>query len=146
MNPTIFWLILGVLFLIAEILTPSFFIMWFGIGAFAAMLIAFLFEGSILYQTVAFICVSLVFVLFTRRMAQKMSGKPSRLISQDEMIGKDGIVSETIKADGSKGLVRINKDIWRARSLKEQEIPAGTKIKVIELKGVTITVDTIETK
>ena len=146
MNPTIFWLILGVLFLIAEIFTPSFFIMWFGIGSFAAMLVAFLFENSVLYQAIVFIVVSLIFVLFTRKMAQKMSGKPSRLISQDEMIGKDGVVSETITADGGKGLVRINKDIWRARSLKDQEILAGAKIKVIELKGVTITVDTVETK
>ncbi|MDD8053883.1 MAG: NfeD family protein, partial [Thermotogota bacterium] len=71
---------------------------------------------------------------------------PSRLISQDEMIGKDGVVSETITADGGKGLVRINKDIWRARPLKDQEILAGVKVKVIELKGVTVTVDTIETK
>ena len=146
MNPTIFWLILGVLFLIAEIFTPSFFIMWFGIGSFAAMLVAFLFENSVLYQAIVFIVVSLIFVLFTRKMAQKMSGKPSRLISQDEMIGKDGVVSETITADGGKGLVRINKDIWRARSLKDQEILSGAKIKVIELKGVTVTVDTIETK
>ncbi|HNR64621.1 MAG TPA: NfeD family protein [Thermotogota bacterium] len=146
MNPTIFWLILGVLFLIAEIFTPSFFIMWFGIGSFAAMLVAFLFENSVLYQAIVFIVVSLIFVLFTRKMAQKMSGKPSRLISQDEMIGKEGVVSETITADGGKGLVRINKDIWRARSLKDQEILAGAKIKVIELKGVTITVDTVETK
>ena len=146
MNPTIFWLILGVLFLIAEIFTPSFFIMWFGIGSFAAMLVAFLFENSVLYQAIVFIVVSLIFVLFTRKMAQKMSGKPSRLISQDEMIGKEGVVSETITADGGKGLVRINKDIWRARSLKDQEILAGVKVKVIELKGVTVTVDTIETK
>lgn len=146
MNPTIFWLILGVLFLIAEIFTPSFFIMWFGIGSFAAMLVAFLFENSVLYQAIVFIVVSLIFVLFTRKMAQKMSGKPSRLISQDEMIGKDGVVSETITADGGKGLVRINKDIWRARPLKDQEILAGVKVKVIELKGVTVTVDTIETK
>ncbi len=146
MNPTIFWLILGVLFLIAEIFTPSFFIMWFGIGSFAAMLVAFLFENSVLYQAIVFIVVSLIFVLFTRKMAQKMSGKPSRLISQDEMIGKEGVVSETITADGGKGLVRINKDIWRARSLKDQEILAGAKIKVIELKGVTVTVDTVETK
>ncbi|MBP6961892.1 MAG: NfeD family protein [Thermotogae bacterium] len=146
MNPTIFWLILGVLFLIAEIFTPSFFIMWFGIGSFAAMLVAFLFENSVLYQAIVFIVVSLIFVLFTRKMAQKMSGKPSRLISQDEMIGKEGVVSETITADGGKGLVRINKDIWRARSLKDQEILSGAKIKVIELKGVTVTVDTVETK
>jgi len=71
MKTTIFWLILGVLFLIAEIFTPSFFIMWFGIGAFAAMLVAFLFENSVLYQSIAFILVSLILVLFTRKLAQK---------------------------------------------------------------------------
>ncbi len=146
MNPTIFWLILGVLFLIAEIFTPSFFIMWFGIGAFAAMLVAFLFENSVLYQSIAFILVSLILVLFTRKLAQKMSGKPSRLIVQDEMIGRIGVVTETITADGGKGFVRIDKEIWRARSRSEQEIPVGAKIKVIELKGVTVTVDPVEIK
>ncbi len=146
MNPTIFWLILGVLFLIAEIFTPSFFIMWFGIGAFAAMLVAFLFENSVIYQSIAFILVSLILVLFTRKLAQKMSGKPSRLIVQDEMIGRIGVVTETITADGGKGFVRIDKEIWRARSRSEQEIPVGAKIKVIELKGVTVTVDPVEIK
>ena len=146
MTTTIFWLILGVLFLIAEIFTPSFFIMWFGIGAFAAMLVAFLFENSVLYQSIAFILVSLILVLFTRKLAQKMSGKPSRLIVQDEMIGRIGVVTETITADGGKGFVRIDKEIWRARSRSEQEIPVGAKIKVIELKGVTVTVDPVEIK
>ena len=146
MKTTIFWLILGVLFLIAEIFTPSFFIMWFGIGAFAAMLVAFLFENSVLYQSIAFILVSLSLVLFTRKLAQKMSGKPSRLIVQDEMIGRIGVVTETITADGGKGFVRIDKEIWRARSRSEQEIPVGAKIKVIELKGVTVTVDPVEIK
>jgi len=146
MKTTIFWLILGVLFLIAEIFTPSFFIMWFGIGAFAAMLVAFLFENSVLYQSIAFILVSLILVLFTRKLAQKMSGKPSRLIVQDEMIGRIGVVIETITADGGKGFVRIDKEIWRARSRSEQEIPVGAKIKVIELKGVTVTVDPVEIK
>jgi len=146
MKTTIFWLILGVLFLIAEIFTPSFFIMWFGIGAFAAMLVAFLFENSVLYQSIAFILVSLILVLFTRKLAQKMSGKPSRLIVQDEMIGRIGVVTETITADGGKGFVRIDKEIWRARSRSEQEIPIGAKIKVIELKGVTVTVDPVEIK
>ncbi|HNW47676.1 MAG TPA: NfeD family protein [Thermotogota bacterium] len=146
MKTTIFWLILGVLFLIAEIFTPSFFIMWFGIGAFAAMLVAFLFENSVLYQSIAFILVSLILVLFTRKLAQKMSGKPSRLIVQDEMIGRIGVVTETITADGGKGFVRIDKEIWRARSRSEQEIPVGAKIKVIELKGVTVTVDPVEIK
>ena len=146
MKTTIFWLILGVLFLIAEIFTPSFFIMWFGIGAFAAMLVAFLFENSVLYQSIAFILVSLILVLFTRKLAQKMSGKPSRLIVQDEMIGRIGVVTETITADGGKGFVRIDKEIWRARARSEQEIPVGAKIKVIELKGVTVTVDPVEIK
>ena len=146
MKTTIFWLIIGVLFLIAEIFTPSFFIMWFGIGAFAAMLVAFLFENSVLYQSIAFILVSLILVLFTRKLAQKMSGKPSRLIVQDEMIGRIGVVTETITADGGKGFVRIDKEIWRARSRSEQEIPVGAKIKVIELKGVTVTVDPVEIK
>jgi len=75
-----------------------------------------------------------------------MSGKPSRLIVQDEMIGRIGVVTETITADGGKGFVRIDKEIWRARSRSEQEIPVGAKIKVIELKGVTVTVDPVEIK
>jgi membrane protein implicated in regulation of membrane protease activity len=141
MNPAVFWLVLGVIFLIAEIFTPTFFIMWFGIGAFAAMLVAFLFENSFFYQSLAFIVVSFIFVLFTRKLAQKMTGKPTRQIAQDEIIGKEGVVFETISRDGSKGLVRIDKDLWRAKPQKEIEIPAGAKVFVVELKGVTITVD-----
>lgn len=141
MNITMFWLFLGVIFLIAEMLTPTFFIMWFGLGAFAAMVISLIWKDSLIAQTVIFIIVALILVLLTRKLAQKISGTPSRNIAQDDMIGKTAFVVEDIAMDGSKGLVQLGSEQWKAKPSTDQAIPKGTKVRVIELKGVTLTVE-----
>ena len=50
----IFWLVLGVLLIIAEVFTLGFVLFWFGLGAVAAALVGFL-GGSVLLQFLVFI-------------------------------------------------------------------------------------------
>ncbi|MFP4462028.1 MAG: NfeD family protein, partial [Thermotogota bacterium] len=83
-------------------------------------------------------------VLFTRRFANKMSGEPTRKITQDEIIGKIGMVTETILSDNSKGLVKMNGQVWRAVSEKGVEIEKGKSVIVKRLYGVKIYVEETE--
>jgi len=144
MSLEIVWMILGFILLIAEMFTASFFIMWFGVSALFTALVSWLWIDSFTLQLVIFAGVSFLLVLFTRKLANKMSGEPSRKITQDEIIGKTGIVTETILSDNSKGLVKMNGQIWRAVSEKGTEIERGKKVVVKRLYGVKIYVEELE--
>jgi membrane protein implicated in regulation of membrane protease activity len=99
---------------------------------------------SFALELLIFAVVSFLLVLFTRRLANKMSGEPSRKITQDEIIGKTGTVTETILSDNSRGLVKMNGQVWRAVSEKGVEIERGKKVVVKSLHGVKIYVEEIE--
>jgi len=137
----ILWMILGFILLIAEMFTATFFIMWFGVSALFTALLTWLWIDSFMIQLLIFAIVSFLMVLFTRKLANKMSGEPSRKITQDEIIGKTGIVTETILSDNSKGLVKMNGQVWRAVSEKGTEIERGKKVTVKRLYGVKIYVE-----
>src|SRR6056297_1453429 len=144
MSSEILWMIFGFLLLIAEMFTTTFFIMWFGISALFTALLSWLWIDSFTLQLLLFAVVSFLLVLFTRKLANRMSGEPSRKITQDEIIGKTGIVTETILSDNSKGLVKLNGQQWRAVSEKGTEIERGKKVIVKRLYGVKIYVEQIE--
>src|SRR6056297_469018 len=141
MSWEIIWMILGFILLIAEMFTATFFIMWFGVSALFTALLSWLWIDSFTLQLLIFAIISFLLVLFTRKLANKMSGEPSRKITQDEIIGKTGIVTETILSDNSKGLVKMSGQEWRAVSEKGTEIERGTKVVVKRLYGVKIYVE-----
>ena len=66
------WAALALIFFIAEIFTAGFFLVCFGIGAVAAVILAVL-NFDVIWQLVAFIAVSLVALAFLRPMAMRMA-------------------------------------------------------------------------
>ncbi len=57
------------------------------------------------------------------------------------LVGSEGIVIAPVVPNTLKGKVRVNSEIWSARA--NQEIPAGTRVRVIHGEGVSITVQPI---
>jgi membrane protein implicated in regulation of membrane protease activity len=54
------------------------------------------------------------------------------------LVGKQAIVLETIANDQGVGIVRIDGEVWTARSLHDdQVIERGTRVEVIDIKGAT---------
>ncbi|KAF2957441.1 hypothetical protein AS159_07130 [Thermotoga sp. Ku-13t] len=143
MEPYVFWLILGVILVVAEILTPTFFFFWFALGAFAAAGVSFL-SGTIM-QLVTFMGVSAALVLLTRPLAKKLTKSETRKIYIDEIIGKEAIVVETIDNKQSKGLVKVNGEIWRAYSESDDTtIEEGEKVTILKVEGAHVVVRKIE--
>lgn len=61
----------------------------------------------------------------------------------DILIGKIALVTEDIDNLLSKGQVYINNDYWSAINVEDKVISKGTKVKVLEIKGVKLVVKTI---
>jgi membrane protein implicated in regulation of membrane protease activity len=137
------WMIIAAFFVLGEIFTAGFFLLWFGIGAAIAGLLA-MFGLSFGWQLGAFVVVSGVLFVVSRRFAERFSKKQPAGIGADRFIGLKGIVLEEIDNDKNTGRVRLKKEEWRADSETGEVIPAGKKVKVTKMDGTHIVVKTLK--
>ncbi|SHH16613.1 NfeD family protein [Thermosipho atlanticus] len=127
--------------MVLEIITPTFFIFWFGIGGIAASITAY-FVGNTIWELTTFIIVSGILVVLTRPLVNKMSGEQPRKINIDEIIGKRALVIEEIDNKAGKGVVKVNGDTWRAYSQKDDiKIKKGEHVKVLQVEGAHLIVE-----
>jgi len=136
------WMAVAAFFVIAEIFTAGFFLLWFGIGAAVAGLLALLKFGAV-WQWASFIIVSGILLAASRKLAEKFTKKQPPGIGADRFIGKKGVVLEDIDNIKNVGRVRIDKDEWRADSATEATIPQGKIVKVVRLDGTHVVVEVI---
>ena len=110
----IFWIVLGIALSVAEIFIPTFFLFWFGLGAFAAAVVS-IFYGLV-FQLIAFVVASALLLIFTRPIAVKMllRKESPREINIDAIVGKRAEVVKRIDPLSGTGMVKINGELWRA--------------------------------
>lgn len=133
------WMALAAIFIVGEIFTAGFFLMWFGIGAAAAGILALVGLGPA-WQLGAFVIVSGVLFAVSRRLADKITKKQPPGVGADRFIGKEGIVLEEIDNQKNTGRVRLKNEDWRADSDTDAIIPKGTRVEVAGLDGTHLIV------
>jgi len=139
-----FWTILGVVCVIIEVVTPSFFILWFGIGAFISALMS-LFMKSVTLQVLVFAAVSAVLVIFTRPLGKALVGRATKKAGVDALVGNEGVVIEEVNPDTGKGLIRVGSDVWRARpSNGSSMISVGRRVRITGVDGTHLIVEEVK--
>jgi len=133
------WMIIAAIFVVGEIFTMGFFLLWFGVGAAVAGILAILGLG-IGWQLGAFVIISGVLFVISRRFAERFSKKQPPGIGADRFIGKECVVLEEIDNMKNTGRVRLKKEEWRADSETGDVIPAGTRVEVTGLDGTHLVV------
>lgn len=107
------WVIFAIIFAIAEAFTPTFFFLWFAIGAGVAAITS-LFIASVSWNLAIFLVVSFTLWLSTRKLVKKLYKNSTDLKTfQDQIVGRKGKIIK-VNEDGEKILVKINGDVWRA--------------------------------
>lgn len=142
-----FWLILTLVMVIIELATVSLTTIWFAIGsAVAALSVAFTHDFGI--QTIIFLTVSLLLLIFTRPVAKRKFNSKTVKTNVDSIIGSLCLVTEEINNIEETGAVKLNGMDWSARSTEEEKIiEPGTTVKVESVKGVHLYVtDTFESE
>lgn len=66
-------------------------------------------------------------------------GEQDHKTGVDALIGRTGKVSETIQAD-DYGRVAIDGDDWKAKSADGTQIAKGTKVEIVAIDSVILTV------
>jgi membrane protein implicated in regulation of membrane protease activity len=136
------WLIIAGASFIGELLIPQFFLLWFGLGAIAALISHFM-GVAYAYQWVVFCLCSGIGLLSTRTFAKLiLKGEPKKSAVY-EMVGKEGKVTRKIDNISGMGQVQIWGNLWRAISIDESTIEEGALVKVMAIEGVSLVVKKI---
>lgn len=131
------WMVIAAAFVIGEIFTLGFFLLWFGIGAAVAGIMAMFGLGGS-WQWGAFAVVSGVLFVLSRRFAERFSKKQPPGIGADRFIDKKGVVLEEIDNIKNTGRIRMGKEEWRAESDTGEVIPVGKMVEVTRLVGTHV--------
>ena len=139
------WFALAVILAVLEMVLPSFFVIWFGVGALVAMLSALVTENLII-QFLVFITASVILLFMTRRLASKVTKGTATATNVDAMIGRIGIVTEDIPPLDNPGIVKVSGEMWSAVSADQQPIEKGTQVQVLQIRGVRLVVQTLNSE
>jgi membrane protein implicated in regulation of membrane protease activity len=139
MEAWLFWLIAAAILGVGEIATTGLFLAPFAGGAVVAAIVTAAGAGTAI-GLVAFLVVSLVLLAGLRPIARAHLRRPATLrTGTAALVGRTATVVERIDPD--HGSVRLEGELWRARSFDEDEvIEPGTRVHVIEIRGVTAVV------
>lgn len=127
------WMAAALVFLIVEIGVPGLVFVCFATGAVGAAIYAQLTPESYLIQTGIFAVISIVLVPLTRKFAGKISSDTAQQSNIDALINQPAIVIKEINPLEEVGQVRIQGEIWSARS--DCNIASGAKVTVVRVEG-----------
>ncbi|MCR5761747.1 MAG: NfeD family protein [Treponema sp.] len=130
------WLVLAIVFILIESLTMALTTIWFAIGAFIMIFLAFL-PIPFPAQIVIFAIISCALLIFTRPLALKKFNAKNIATNANSLIGTQVIVQDAI-TEFQKGSVKINGITWNAEEENGQSVEPGTKCEVTEIKGNTL--------
>lgn len=139
----IIWLVLMVVFLIAESQSVTMVSLWFAAGALGA-LIAELCGAQLWLQIVIFFAVSIVLLASLRPIARKYFTPKIIKTNVDSLIGQTGLVTADIDNVTAQGQVKLGAMEWTARSTSGETIKAGTLVKVDKIEGVKVYVTPVQ--
>jgi membrane protein implicated in regulation of membrane protease activity len=138
------WLVLVLVFFIAELISLGLTSIWFAAGALVAG-IAAMFGAPIWLQCVLFILVTTVTLASTRKLAKRFLDNRLEKTNVEGLIGRTSMVIETIDNAKGTGKIKIRDIEWSARSVEEtQVIPSGTKIMIRDIQGVRCMVEPVQ--
>lgn len=133
------WVLLAAFLMIAEIFTAGFFLLPFGIGALVAALLEFL-GVSVGWQWVAFIGISALMLVILRRYADRLTHEPPIRTGANRLVGKHGVVIKDLLRDEPGGMVRIEREEWRADAPGHDPLAVGTRVIVERIDGTHLIV------
>ena len=140
---TLIWLVLTIVFVVAEAATTALISIWFAIGASAAM-VASLFTDSAIVQFAVFAVVSAVIlaVMIPTLAKRRAASKPPVTNGSQLVVGKRGVVLKAV-VPGSIGRVRVDGLDWQAKS--QTALPEGAACEVTAADGAVLTVASVQT-
>jgi membrane protein implicated in regulation of membrane protease activity len=134
------WLVLAAVLYVGEMLTTTFFLLPFAIGATVAFLSIFL--GTPLWlQWVLFVVVSIIALFALRPMARRLTANAEQTKSGvDRLIGMTGRVIEG-NAPSGENRARIDREVWNVTTEQGDRLALDTPVRVLRVDGAHLVVE-----
>ncbi len=137
---TIIWASAFAVFLIIEISTANLITMWFSGASIVNVFLTLIKTGDksaipYLWQIIIFVTLSMLGIaIFYPKMRNKLK-KITTNTNVDAMTGKFGVVTQAISPE-AYGQIKVDGQIWTARSESSESIAEGQKVVVKSIEGV----------
>ena len=141
MSP-LYWVVLGIMLVVAEMLTTGFFIVFFGMSAFVVALLTRVLGIPFAWQWALFTVLSVVFLVTMRRLFKRVFTGDAKEGDDmdDDFVGKNATVVEAI-LPGQEGRVEFRGCTWAAEA--DAEIPVGTRVRIRSKENITLGVERV---
>lgn len=138
MDAWIVWLVAACVLGIGEMHQGGFYLAPFAIGAALAAVVGLLGVGVGL-SSVVFLAASAIVFAALRPVARRHRHLPPAIrTGAAALIGRKAVVLERISNYESVGCVKIDGEVWTARSFDEDEVfDPGERVEVVEIRGAT---------
>jgi membrane protein implicated in regulation of membrane protease activity len=139
MDSWLLWLIAAVLLGVGEIVTLSFFLAPFAGGALLAALASAAGLGAVITWGI-FVVASAGLLIALRPIARAHNASSGKQLKTGTaaLVGRSATVVERIANGEGVGSVRLEGEIWTARSYFDDEVlEPGTSVQVMEIRGAT---------
>lgn len=132
------WVFLAVIFAILELITTAFFLVWFSVGSIVAAILNYL-GFDVYVQFIAFVIVSLVLILSTRKFADRITPEPSKKTTADRLIGKHGKIIR--KLEDNNYIVHVSGEEWSAVG---EDIDVNDKVEIVGIDSIKLIIKKID--
>lgn len=137
------WAIVCLLFLFAEMMTPSLFFLNLSLGCAVAGIFGY-YDFSYTVQIWVFVIVSILCLIILRPILLNNKKKSNvNSVIEGKYIGLEAIVVEDIK-ENDTGKIKVFDEIWSAKSITGEVLLAGLKVKIVKNESLTMFVENIK--
>lgn len=140
------WMVGGIGLILAELVVPSFFVVWFGLGALLVGLLALLAPDlSLTVQLAIWTAASLAMVVLWFKVFKPGFHKTRIGTATGEVVGEIGLLVNAV-APFERGKVRFQRPVLGSEEwvcMADTPIAAGERVKVVAVEGSFLTVSKI---
>jgi inner membrane protein len=131
------WAVGGIVLIVAELVVPSFVLIWFGLGALVVALAVALSAIGFTLQLGLWLIVSLVLVAGWFKVFKPSMHKTKIGMADANVVGEIGMLVHDV-APFEKGEVRFQKpilgaDVWEC--IADEPIKSGARVRVVAVEG-----------
>ncbi|MCL2875934.1 MAG: NfeD family protein [Betaproteobacteria bacterium] len=132
------WIVAGIVLVLLELVIPSFFVLWFGLGALFVGLLLLIAPGFPLAgQILLWAIVSAAMTVLWFRVFRQIRNKTRIGTASGDVIGEIGLLVDDA-APFKRGKVRFQRPILGAEEwpcTSDAEIAIGTRVKLVSVDG-----------
>ena len=140
----IIWLIIFIVMIIIEAATTALATVWFAAGALVAMIMDLCgapHNLQIIVMAAVSVVTFLICMIWIRPKLESLRRANVQRTNADRLIGMEGVVIVPVDPVEGKGQVKVEGQVWSAKS--EGAIEEGTTVKIRAIEGVKRIVDPV---